>query len=121
MKRTLLISTAVVMTALVVAQQVRFELRAVLAGQGRGKAVWKIRDTTTQKQAELQVEGERLVPGGDYTVFIAGYEYDALADGFGKIRVATRYNTAQRPNVVAGTVVRVENANGATVLSSSFR
>jgi len=121
MKRTILISAAVAMTALVVAQQVRIELRAVLVGQGKGKAVWKTRDTATQKQAELQVEGESLKPGGDYTVFIAGYEFDALADGFGKIRVATRYSTAQRPNIVAGTPVRVENANGATVLSGSFR
>lgn len=121
MKRVLLITTAVAMTALVIAQQGRIELRALLVGQGKGKAVWKIRDTTTQKQAELQVEGERLVPGMDYTVFVSGYEFDALADGFGKIRVARRYTTTARPTIGIGTPIRVENANGATVLAGRFQ
>ncbi|MCC7434713.1 MAG: hypothetical protein IT363_08500 [Methanoregulaceae archaeon] len=121
MKRMLLITTAVAMTALVTAQLGRIELRALLVGQGKGKAVWKTRDSATQFQAELQIEAERLVPGMDYTVFVSGYEFDALANGFGKIRVARRYTTAVRPMVGVGTPIRVENANGATVLVGQFR
>lgn len=120
MKRVLLITTAVAMTAFVIAQQGRIELRAILSGSGKGKAVWKTRDKGPEMQAQLQVEGERLVPGMDYTVFTGGYQYDALADAFGKIRVSQRYG-AERPTITVGTPVTVENANGVTVLSGTFQ
>lgn len=121
MKRVLLISVAVAMTALVIAQQTRIELRANLVGAAKGKAVWKTRDSPTQKQAELEVEAERLVPGKRYIVYTARYSFAAVADAFGEIAIARRYTTNLRPNILPGTPIWVKNDIGVTVLTGTFQ
>lgn len=119
MKKLLLISGAVLVAACAVAQG-RIELRATMTG-GKGKAVWKTRDSVSQLQAELGVEGERLTPGRIYRIVIGPNTWQVTTNAFGAFEFDRRYVGPNRPTIVSGTVVQLKNAAGQLVLSGVFR
>lgn len=119
MNKLILISTAILATALAGAQT-RIELRAVLSG-GKGKAVWKTRDSATQLQAELAVEAQRLLPGRTYRIVIGPNSWPVVTNAFGAFSFDRRYIGPIRPNIVPGTIVSVKNAAGQLVLIGAFQ
>ena len=119
MKKILLITGAILITTCAMAQG-RIELRTVLTG-GKGKAVWKTRDSVSQLQAELSVEGERLTPGRIYRIVIGPNTWQVVTNAFGAFDFDRRYIGQNRPSIVSGTVVQVKNAAGQLVLSGVFR
>jgi hypothetical protein len=119
---TVVLSSALVVGAAFAAlQQVRVDLRALLTGAGKGKAQWQIRDKGNQRQAELEVEAERLMPNSTYTIVIANNTpMSATTNAFGSFEIEQRFNTATRPTIVAGDSVSVIDGNSVTVLSGTF-
>ncbi len=119
MKKVLLLAAAI-LASLAVAQ-VRLELRALLTGQGKGKAVWKVRDRGGEMQAQLEISAERLQFGGHYFVETGGRTWEVIASGVGAIRIAETYLGPNRPNIAAGSAVTIEEANGVPILAGSFQ
>lgn len=119
MNKLILISTAILATALAGAQS-RIELRATLSG-GKGKAVWKTRDSATQFQAELAVEAQRLVPGRTYRIVIGANSWPVVTNAFGAFSFDRRYIGPTRPTIVRGTIVSIKNAAGQLVLIGAFQ
>lgn len=119
MKKVLLL-TAAMIAAFAVAQ-VRLELRALLTGQGKGKAVWKVRDRGGEMQAQLEVSAERLQFGAHYFVQTGGRTWEVISNSVGAIRIAETYLGPNRPNIAAGSAVTIEDVNGVPVLSGSFQ
>ncbi|MEQ1820911.1 MAG: hypothetical protein ABL949_00180 [Fimbriimonadaceae bacterium] len=120
MKRNILLITSVVLMASAIAQTGRAEFIAQMTGAGKGKAVWKTRDSATQMQGELQIEGERMAKNIAVKVEIAGYSWNSNTDALGRFRIVQRFNTATRPNIAVGTAAVVKNSAGATLMSGSF-
>jgi len=125
MKLTLKSSVAiglVALAALTIAQEVRREFLAGMSGAGTGKAVWKLRDSATQRQAELQAEGERLAPNTSYTLTLGGNAtISVTTNGFGAYRLSRRYRTADRPSIAAGDTATLTDANNNVVQSGFFQ
>ena len=120
MKKVLLLTAAVALAALSVAQG-SIELRATLTGIGKGKATWKTRDAGNQLQGELEVGGERLLPNTLYRVVIGANIWSVSSNAFGAFKLYKRYVGPNRPSIGAGTIVRVKNGTGIVVLSGAFQ
>jgi hypothetical protein len=120
MKRNLMILVSAALMTAAIAQTGRGEFIAQMTGAGKGKAVWKTRDSGTQMQAELQVEGERMARNIAVTVEIAGNTWTSTTDALGRFRIAQRFNTSVRPNIGVGTVAQVKNAKGVVLLTGTF-
>lgn len=120
MKNTLIVLAIVSLVAATVAQTGRAEYRANMAGQGKGKATWKLRDSGSQLQAELEVEGENLAKNTTYSVKVAAYSFTVKTDGFGRYNLAKRYTTNVRPAIGVGTVVRLMRTNATVAQTGTF-
>jgi len=112
----------VAIAALTIAQEVRREFLAGMSGTGKGKAVWKLRDTATHRQAELQAEGERLAPNTSYSLSLgANAPITVTTNGLGAYRLSRRFNTADRPSIAAGDPATLTDANSNVVQSGFFQ
>lgn len=114
----LLATTALLAGAL--AQTGRAEFRADMAGQGKGKATWKLRDSGSQFQAELQVEGENLAINTTYRVRILTNTWNVTTDALGRYSLIRRYTTSIRPAIGAGTEAKLYRTNGTLAQSGVF-
>ncbi len=109
----------------VLAQTFRVDLTArMMAGQGghgKGKAVWRIRDQGTEHQAQLQVEGERLLPNSPYLIIIGtNPAINVTTNGLGRFTYAQAFTTLDRPDIVNGTNVAVVRTTGTPVMGGTF-
>lgn len=96
-------------------------IRATLLGQGKGKAVYKTKDTATEHQAELSVSAENLRPNTAYRLTIGTLPaVPVITDGFGTFRLSARYTTLARPGISVGDQVRVINSSAQIVLGGTF-
>ena len=120
MKTTLIVLATATLLVGAVAQSGRAEFLANMSGQGKGKSTWKIRDNGTQFQAELQAEGENLARNTVYRLRILTNTWNVTTDGFGKYAFARLYTTANRPNIVAGTTVRLYRTNGTLAQTGTY-
>lgn len=120
MKNILIVLATASLVAGAVAQTGRADYQANMAGQGKGKAKWQVRDSGTQKQAELEVEGENLTKNTAYKVRILTYTWNVTTDALGRFSLVRRYTTATRPNILAGTQAKLYRANGTLAQSGVF-
>lgn len=120
MKRTFIVLFSTMLMAGAIAQTGRAEYLAQMTGSGKAKATWKLRDSGTQLQAELEVEGERLPLNRAFRVRIGTNTWNVMTDIFGRFSLVKRYTTSVRPTIAAGTVVRVLRTDGTVALSGVF-
>lgn len=127
MKKSILVISVLAFTLAAIAMQSRIELRAnmspanSLGGRAKGHATWKTRDRSTQLQAELEVEGEKLARNADYLVTVgSNAPYEVTTDAFGAFNMEERFIGPNRPAVSVGDVVTVTDANNTVVLTGSF-
>ncbi len=120
MKNTLIVLAIVSLVAGAVAQSGRAEFRANMSGQGKGKATWKLRDSGSQFQAELEVEGENLAKNTSYSVKIGANVFAVKTNALGRYNLAKRYTTSVRPSIGAGTIVRLMRTNATVAQSGTF-
>lgn len=124
MKLQTILVLATAVTAVAVAQQVRTEFLANMAGVGKGKVKWKTRDNLpNQFQAEFQAEGERLRPNSGYQLNVGNGQYvvDVTTDGFGVYRHTRLFKGANRPNIGVGTTAVLTDAAGNVAQSGTFQ
>lgn len=119
-KNALILLATTALLAGAIAQTGRAEFRANMAGQGKGKASWKTRDSGSQFQAELQVEGENLSINTTYRVRILTNTWNVTTDALGRYSLVRLYTTANRPAIVAGTEVKLYRTNGTLAQSGAF-
>ena len=120
---SLVLVMGLMVAALGFAQGSRVRLEAVLIGSGndKGKAKWETRDDAGQMQAQLQVEGENLVPNATLIVSVgANTPWSVQTDAFGAFRLSQLYLGAIRPSVPAGSSVIVTDAFGKTILHGTL-
>ena len=120
MKRTLIVLSSTLLMAVAIAQSGRAEYLAQMTGVGKAKATWKLRDSNSQLQAELEVEGERLPLNRAFKVKIGTSTWNVMTNAFGRFSLVQRYTTSVRPNITAGSVVRVLRTDGTVALSGTF-
>lgn len=109
---------AAVMASAVLAGTV---MRANLTGAGKGKVVWKVRDSGSQFQAELEGESERLPRNLALVVTIGNNPSIAVVtNNFGTFRFSQRFNTSTRPTINAGDTVTVANLRGAVIQTGTM-
>lgn len=121
MKRLLVIGVTGILVASAFAQSGRVRLEARMSGIAKGKAKWQTRDSSTQFQAELEVEGERLRRATSYWVTVGSNPaFQVTTNSLGRFNMARRYTSAERPSVEVGDRVTVRSADGATVLTGTF-
>ncbi len=90
-------------------------------GHGKGKAVWRVRDQGTEHQAQLQVEGERLLPNSPYLIVIGtNPAINVTTNALGRFAYAQTFSTLDRPVIVNGTSVAVVRTTGTPVMGGSF-
>ena len=116
--RIVLITALVVVGAIATAQvaRTRFEARLTGSTAAKGKAKY---DTRAGK-SELQIEGENLVAGANYTVQISDRTWSSTANALRTIRIVQTYPGTTGPAIAAGTPVRVFNDRGDIIMSGSF-
>lgn len=113
---------AALLATAAIAQTGRMRLEGRLAGSAKGKAKWQTRDTASQLQAELEIEGERLTPGATYMVLIgSNLPYSVTANSLGRFTFNQRFNSANRPSIEVDNVVVVTTDTGTTVMSGVMK
>ena len=99
--------------------EVRYQAR--LTGQGKGKAVYKIKAEDRGVESELQVEAENLARNTSYTVWIGKHSaWNVKTNSFGRFEVRRNTRTSAGLSITTGTPVVVTDAGGGTVLSGAF-
>lgn len=101
----------------------RLEARLTGSGNDKGKAKWQTRDSSRgEMQAQLEVEGENLVPNSTYTITVGSNQpWSADTDAFGGFSLRQVYRSAVRPSVAPGSSVVVTDDQGNTVLLGTLR
>lgn len=120
MKRTLIVLATAALLVGAIAQTGRSEFESRMNGVGKGKASWKTRDSATQFQAQLEVEGERLPKNAVLNVRVLNDTWPSASDAFGKFHLTKRFNTSTRPAIAAGTPITVFAGDGSVLLSGTF-
>lgn len=126
MKRTigLMMTVALAAGAIGFAQRggsTRLEGPLFGAGNDKGKAKWQTRDGRGQLQAELEVEGENLIPNETYYISIENNRWSVQANAFGAFEFVQRYIGPERPSISAGSNVFVTNKAGSSTLLGTLR
>ena len=102
---------------------IRLEARLAGSGNDKGKAKWQTRDSSRgEMQAQLEVEGENLMPNSTYTITVgSNLPWSADTDAFGDFSLRQVYRSAARPTIAPGSSVVVADDNGNTVLLGTLR
>jgi hypothetical protein len=113
------VSAVIFALSLAGGDDVRYQAR--LTGQGKGKAVYKIKAEDRGVQSELQVEAENLARNRAYTVWIGkSSAWNVQTDSFGRFEVRSNTRTSAGLSITTGTPVVVTDVEGDTVLSGAF-
>lgn len=120
----LVLAIGMIASALGFAQRTSIRLEGVLFGAGndKGKAKWVVKDGRGEMQAELEVEGENLIPNETYYISIDNHRpWSATTDAFGAFELNQVFRGPNRPTISAGASVFVTNKAGNSTLLGTLR
>ena|SRR5579871_998129 len=97
------------------------DLRATLAGMGRGQAEFKTDTERTGTRTEVDVQADRLAGNASYSITIgANTPFVATTDHNGSLSFDQRFTT-NPPVANAGDSVTIADANATIVLSGTLQ
>lgn len=115
MKTKILIGCVAVLAATAMAADGTIWM-AMLSGKGKGKVVWRVRDTAKKNEAKLQGEAERVKANTVYFFKIGNHtSVKVTSTALGTARFEKHYGAAGRPPIQRGDNVLLVNEQGTII------